>query len=201
MSDRNIVDYNGLQTYDTKIKEYITDNGDSRYARRSHEHYLSDIGFDNAHGTIPKSYVPRLAGFRNCNMLNPNVAGTNRVVIETDEYDMAYINIDSAVTKLIIKLGINNGIVLDNETVKSESKARCIKIILVNAGDTTIEWEDNVIWMDGDNEDGVQTFTAKNTDTGADGIDIVDLVTVGPDDSTTPATPAVWFGSISKNYH
>ena len=66
MSDRNIVDYNGLQTYDNKIKEYISEVGNTNYAPMSHTHYLGDIGFTPDNGTIPNDDVYRLKGFRNC---------------------------------------------------------------------------------------------------------------------------------------
>ena len=203
MSDRNIVDYNGLATYDNKIKEYMTRNLENNYSQIGHDHPLSEIRFGPEKDTIARDSVVRLAGFRNCKKLFPNTAGRNRVTIETDQYDMAYVNVGDDVTELIIKLDVDSGVNINssetgynNTVVKAQSKARGIKIILVNAGGKTITWEDNVIW-----QDGVVDYTAKDTVNSIDGIDIVDLVTTGPDDSTTPVTPATWFANITNNYH
>ena len=186
MSDRNVVDYNGLQEYDNKIKEYISSNGANNYAPLSHTHYLGDIGFTPEQDTIPRDDVSRLKGFRNCYIPANN---SGNIIIDTDKYDMAYIDVFDDIN---IKLQIGS----DEGTPVSH--ARCLKLILKNASLHNITWEydsahhtHSIVWRDGDN-----VFSE-----GANKVDIVDLVTAGIDEEGRIATnTVVWYASISKTY-
>lgn len=193
MSDRNVVDYNGLQKYDNKIKEYISSNGANNYAPLSHTHYLGDIGFTPEQDTIPRDDVSRLKGFRNCcipkNPTNGSLITEGNITIDTDLYDMAYVDLTGD-ANIKLKIGSDEGTPV--------SHARCLKLILKNASLHNITWEydsahhtHSIVWRDGDN-----VFSE-----GANKVDIVDLVTAGIDEEGRIATnTVVWYASISKTY-
>ena len=187
MSDRNIVDYNGLQTYDNNIKRYISEVGNTNYAPMSHTHYLGDIGFTPDNGTIPNDDVYRLKGFRNCQIF-VNYDNDN-INIDTDKYDLAYINVSRDIN-ITLRIGATEG-------VSPKSHARCLKIILNNAYNHNITWNysSNFIWRDND-----VTFSDE-----ANKVDIVELITAGLDANgevaeINPTSNVIWYGNISKSY-
>lgn len=190
MSDRNIVDYSGLQAYDAKIKDYISTVGDAAYSPISHTHYLGDIGFTPEEGTIPADDVSRLKGFRNCQIF-VNYDNDN-ITIDTDKYDLAYINVSRDIN-ITLKIGVTEG-------VSPRSHARCLKIILKNAYNHEITWNysGNIIWRDNDS-----SFSDEPNK-----VDIVDLITAGlnaneeSDDNTVtnPTSMVIWYASVSKSY-
>lgn len=173
-SNSNLVDFRGLTEYDRQLKGYITNvlnDPTAGYAEKRHTHSYADIGFDDEHSTISRDSVARLAGFRNC-YTRTQIANNEDVVIDTNIYDMAYIEFLGA-GRIILRVTSNEG--------DPASKARYLKIITKNAKDN-ISWgtPSNIAWTG----DDVQ-YTEN-------GIDIVDLVT---------ADGEHWFASVTTNFH
>ena len=186
MSDRNILDFNGLQEYDNNIKDYISRQGEANYAPVHHVHYLNDIGFTEEHGTIPNDDVYRLKAFRNCQDPFLNAAGN--ITIDTDAYDIAYIEVSGDVN-ITLKIGTTEG--------SPASHARCLKILIKNAHNHNITWNysNNFIWRDND-----AAFSDE-----ANKVDIIELITAGLDANgdvaeVNPTSNVIWYGNITKSY-
>ena len=173
----NLVDFEHLQQYDSKIKAEIS-NAVSGKTDVGHSHVVDKITFKDSATVTTKWDINRLASYRNCDV-KTRIAGDCH--LDSDKYDMFYLTLTGAVNLII------DHNPLDTEDPESKLSAREIKVIIqTNGEEVTWNWPNTaanarrrIIWMNGD----APTYTS--------GVDVVDLFTVDGND---------WFAYIMKNF-